>query len=196
MQLTTKGQFKMTQYTDLMIDIETLDTRPTAKIIQIGAVVFNAAEQGIDGVRFIGNTVCLDRRYTESEATIEWWDKQSKEAKRGLRFPPVEPIHDVLQELAQVIEFEFADRDFRVWAKGADFDFPILKNAFETEFGAGLEMPWKYNRQNCCRTVFKLFPEIKLVEPKVAHNAMRDAVAQAETIQNIYAHIAKLRGAA
>lgn len=185
----------MTQYTDLMIDIETLDTRPTAKIIQLGAYLFNADKQNQNGIGFIANTVCTHPSYTESPDTLKWWEDQSDAAKKGLRHPHIETIRMGLLDLINGLDFHMADEKYRVWAKGADFDFPIVKNAFETEFGEDYKLPWKYSHQNCCRTVFKLFPEIIPIEPTIAHNAMRDAKAQAQTIQNIYAHIAKLRGA-
>ncbi|NRA87423.1 MAG: 3'-5' exoribonuclease [Rhizobiales bacterium] len=184
----------MKKYTDLMLDIETLDTRPTAEIIQIGAVLFNAAEKPNSKViTFIANTECNNPAYTTSQATMDWWAKQSDAANESLNNPAPEPIVFALTELEELIKTHAKNGDLKVWAKGADFDFPIIKHAFEVEFGKDIKLPWQYHHQNCCRTLFKMFKDVEQIKPDTAHNAKYDALAQAQTVQKIYAHLAVLK---
>ncbi|EJE0690466.1 3'-5' exoribonuclease, partial [Salmonella enterica subsp. enterica serovar Newport] len=67
----------------LMIDLETMDNKPTAAITAIGAVLFNpeTGEMGETFYRRISLTSSVDYDCTMGADTVLWWLRQSIEAK-------------------------------------------------------------------------------------------------------------------
>src|SRR3990167_6025990 len=68
----------------LMIDLETLSSRPDAAIIAIGAYAFNeeaAPEATLDPARAFYCTVTPDPRAHIDPDTILWWMQQSQTAR-------------------------------------------------------------------------------------------------------------------
>lgn len=177
-------------YSDLMIDIETLDIRPTAKIIQMGACLFNANNAEIEPKLFLRNVICDDYSFSENQSTKDWWSIQGKDAQDSLKHPSPIGINKVMIGLEIFIRNRAPNFE-RVWVQGSDFDFPIIKHACAIKQRS---VPWQYYMQRDSRTLMKTFPNVDRVEPKIKHRADYDALAQAQTIQNIYKHIAKLRG--
>ena len=49
-------------------------------------------------------------------------------------------------------------------------------------------IPWKYNSARDCRTIFEIagFTKEDLVKPEVAHDALSDAVAQAQSVAKAF----------
>lgn len=70
----------------LMIDLETMDNKPTAAITAIGAVLFNpeTGEMGETFYRRISLTSSVDYDCTMGADTVLWWLRQSIEAKTRL----------------------------------------------------------------------------------------------------------------
>ena len=69
--------------TDVMIDIESLDTSPDCVILTIGAVLFDPCGHGIiDKIEIRPTIEDQTEIYNRSinDATMEWWGKQSPEA--------------------------------------------------------------------------------------------------------------------
>ncbi len=164
----------------VMLDLETLSAMPNATIVSIGAVAFDA-----DGVhqRFY-TVVDLDSyeqlphgKFHLSFAPIAWWFRQSKAARDeiGGKEKAV-PIKVALRAFAAWLhagEFEVAG----VWGNGADFDNLILGNAYDA---LGILRPWIYSANYCMRTTKKLLTKIDLPRVGTHHNALDDAVWQAE----------------
>lgn len=148
-----------------MVDLETYDTKPTAVILSIGAVVIVDPTQSY--YRELDPTTQTYR--TVSDSTKEWWSKQPMPI-------PIGPY----SLYAALSEFTAWIKSFNgepvIWCKGTDFDVAILANAYEQMY---LPVPWKYNNIRDCRTVFK----IAGWEPKKAnHNALQDAIDQADDL--------------
>ena len=62
-----------------MIDLETLDTKPSSQILSLGAVKFNALsnEEPYSDLYLKPDIDQQNKKgRTTSESTIEWWDKQ------------------------------------------------------------------------------------------------------------------------
>jgi hypothetical protein len=164
-----------------MIDLETLGTTPTAPIVSIGAAL-----------------VCADPRNTsfyytvkpEGHAgfdTIAWWLKQAKEnpdaANEVISAIENGPrLFTALQALNRHIDLHARGGDVCVWSKGANFDIVILEHWMRVH---GVEPAWKYYNVRCFRTVEALYPDA--VDPGVTtkHNAMEDAIWQAEKLHTI-----------
>lgn len=163
---------------DLMIDCETLATTADAVILSIGAVRFDLETGEIDNEGFyasvsIESNLAWGRRIEES--TLLWWLKQDAAAQQVF-FEPKESLESALQMLTDFV----GDKEYRVWSNGADFDLPMIAHAYSK---CGMELPWKYHNSRCFRT-YKNLPEARSVQVKhrgIKHNALADALVQAET---------------
>lgn len=65
---------------DIMLDLETLDTRPSAVIVSIGAVEFdtNGPNPLREFYRVLQLPPQLSRGRTECPETLAWWSRQSE----------------------------------------------------------------------------------------------------------------------
>jgi hypothetical protein len=78
------------------------------------------------------------------------------------------------------------DLNHEMWCNGANFDYPILEEAY---IRTGLEKPWKYYNLNDLRTVNNLFNiDMRKMraeeEPDTYHNALGDALFQTKVLVN------------
>ncbi|HEX5933759.1 MAG TPA: 3'-5' exonuclease [Pseudorhizobium sp.] len=158
---------------DLMIDIETLGSRPGSVILTIGAVSFDA-ETGQMGEEFyaaIDPATAAEVGLTTDIATMIWWMKQSDEARQAA-FSGLTPIGTALAELGDYVRRADASR---VWAKPPSFDLILLEAAFRA---CGIDVPWHFRTHRDCRTIFDLTGTL---QPNfgTAHNALDDAKGQA-----------------
>jgi len=166
---------------DLMVDIETLGTKPGSVILSIGAVAFDAltGEIGEEFYASINPASATHAGLTIDAATVQWWMEQSEEARRSA-FAGGRQIGGVLAEFSTYIRRASADR---VWAKPPSFDLLLIESAFRA---CGMETPWDYRSPRDCRTLFDL---TGTTQPSVgiAHNALDDAKAQAMGVIEAYA---------
>lgn len=168
----------------IMIDTETLGTTASAVIMSIGAVKFDLTSDKIDDKGFyasidIESNLDLGRRIQED--TLLWWLKQEVAAQHVFHEAKV-PLAAALADLSDWI----GNDGYTVWSNGADFDLPMVAHAYSQ---VGMEVPWKFWNSRCFRT-YKNLPgakDIRLPAAGVKHNALSDAVQQAQTLQAIHA---------
>ena len=166
---------------NVMIDLETLDTKPTSMILTIGAVAFDV-DEGLGQEFYSG--VRLDFAYppdrlSTSGDTILWWLQQSDAARARVTQdcgPSAPWLDDMLWNLSDWFEKNFSP-EVKVWGNGASFDNAILANAYGY---CGETLPWKFYNDRCYRTLKNLYPAIT-ADPfeGVQHNALDDAKHQA-----------------
>lgn len=129
MPITENGRLLreiVSNYYDMMFDLETMGTGPNAAITQIGAVYFNR-HTGEIGSRFLVNIDLADSLKYGAQVdgrTIKWWMGQSDEARTC--------VTDDLAytEYAALEAFRcFAEPAMKMWSH-ATFDFNILQNAY------------------------------------------------------------------
>jgi hypothetical protein len=180
----------MTTLTDIMIDMETLDVLPTATILTIGAVKFDPfgddisepsckkfyVKVDLDSCDRIGCTV--------SQATVDWWANQSKQAQEEA-FSPENRI-DIVDAMNQLYKFCWGAK--RVWSHGAGFDVIICERLFRKIDKA---VPWSFWEVRDTRTLFDLGIDPQR-PPVLKHHALEDAWNQAVGVQNVFK---KLRSA-
>lgn len=165
----------------LMIDLETLATTADAAIVSIGAVKFN--EDEIDDKGFYA-VISLESNMEQGRcinpATLRWWMQQSNAARAVFSEPS-----DSLEEVLVLFEDWVDHENYFIWSNGASFDIPVMEHAFSY---CGVDIPWKFWNHRCFRTMKNLAKgkQAKAVVPAIAHNALSDAVAQAQTLQNIW----------
>lgn len=169
--------------TNIMIDLETMDTAPTAAIVAIGAVVFDPTSGTVDVNSAFYRTVelqsCIDHGLTVSGSAVRWWLRQSQDARQSILTEQAH-IHTALNDLSRwIIERCDGDTDRAVvWGNGSDFDNVILTNAYRALGFSG--RPWGNYNDRCYRTLKNLRPDIEMVRTGTHHNALDDAISQAE----------------
>lgn len=156
----------------IMIDLETMGTRPNAPIIAIGAVVFNGAGIGGDFYMNVDLKSDVDSGAVIDPSTVLWWMQQSDEARASLLQGGV-PIEHALVEFSAFLPETISG----VWGNGATFDNVLIREAYGR---ANMRAPWPFWLDKCYRTVKGAFPSVELKRSGTHHNALDDARSQAE----------------
>ncbi|EIW6412706.1 3'-5' exoribonuclease, partial [Escherichia coli] len=173
----------------LMIDLETMGTNTNAPIVVIGAVFFDPQTGEIGPVFYIvvSLTDAMNTGAVPDGGTIEWWLKQSSEARAAILTDQVK-LRDALSRFREFIN-EYSDEKFvQVWGNGATFDNAILRTSYER---LDIPCPWRYCNDRDVRTIVELGKTIdfdaRTVIPfeGVRHNALDDARHQAKYVSAI-----------
>lgn len=172
---------------NVMIDLETLGTRPGSVIFSIGAVFFDETGVGTGMDRFydvINVASCCVAGLRGDVNTINWWNVQSPDARAEYRKAFSEESNS-LKSVLEAFSCWLVARgpangtgSIKIWGNGAAFDNALLAEAYKA---AGLEPAWKFYNDRCFRTL-KSLPRAKALEPKnqgTPHHALDDAVHQA-----------------
>ena len=166
----------------IMCDLETLDTAPTAQVLSIGAVRFdpNTGEIGEKFHKIIDLQSQHDNGRTTSESTKSWWAQQSEEARSIFTAPKEKTV------IALADFYDFVGKDcIGFWGNGAAFDNVILTDLYAS---FALRRPWGYTVDRCYRTVKALFDarfDSRTQLPKfegTKHDALADAEHQAKCL--------------
>jgi DNA polymerase III epsilon subunit-like protein len=161
-------------YKGVMVDLETLSTQPNAVIVSIGAVKFSF-DIGIQSkfkVNISGKS-CHDHGLHLDPNTIEWWQKQSKEAQDSWKVNPL-PLKDGLE---MFLEWWGDEKDIWFYCNGLSFDAPVLRTAL---YVVGKEQPWKYYHEMDLRTIYNMIGYDRKKRAKDASLVYHDALADAE----------------
>lgn len=160
-----------------MFDLETLDTKPSAVILSIGAVKFNPLDTDVDPSKKLSLLIDIDSQSllgrTVSDDTIAWWATQSKEAQDAAfsevgRIPLMEAVDQFHQ---------FVWNCERVWSQGS-FDVNIMEHLYTS---LGRPYSWQYWQVRDSRTIFDFIDGE--VDRSKAHDAVEDANEQAKGVQ-------------
>lgn len=165
--------------TNIMIDLETLGTRPGSTILSIGATTFDTSGVGEDEFYWVINRkTCAAAGLKEFDDTVFWWARQPG----GVAFlskcndDRSAPLGGVLSIFTTWLDnLEPIGTRF-IWGNGADFDIALLAEAYHR---CGLIPPWKYSNVRCYRTLKNLHPACPIAVAN-NHNALDDAKNQAE----------------
>ena len=163
---------------DIMIDIETLSTRPDAVIASVGACRFDPETGEIDPNTFhhrcgMDDQIRAGRHISAS--TLRFWLDQSPEAQMELRGG--DSLSHTLDRLALWVTKGYQGG---VWSNGASFDIPILEHAYATM--GSMDTPWSFRSARCYRTLKDLVGDrtVQTFINPMAHNALADAIHQAK----------------
>lgn len=164
----------------ISFDIETLDTRASAVVLSIGAVVFD--EKALLNEVKINVSIEEQLRWgrTIGGKTLLFWFEQSGEARLAATIAPL-PVAKALSTFAGFILG--VGKNTPLWANGQDFDLGIVGSLYDT---FGVERPWAYNAGRDMRTLVSLYggkPDIPFEGEK--HDSLSDAKHQARIIQFI-----------
>lgn len=162
----------------IMLDLETLGTKPGCAIVSVGACEFDLT--GIKSEFY--NTV--DQRWHPAGASIEagtvaWWTEQSAEARSVFFLGPRVHYNSVLYNFGQFalknVPLQQVEPVF-LWGHGAAFDAPILEAYYRM---ADLDMGIPFYNWRDTRTLYALAGVKPIREGGTHHNALDDAKAQA-----------------
>ena len=197
---------------DVMLDIETLANSSNSAITQIGAAIFSRKTGDIiDTFKInVDAQSCVNLGMETGVATIEWWMKQSDEARKSIFAKPNKKIYYALEDFTTFIkknwvayhggEIKLADpgdyaniedyfrsEDIKLWCH-ATFDEPNMDNAYRR---CGLRSPWHYRSVRDIRTLTDLAEFTPPRNTGVAHDALDDALHQIKYVvaamQKLYA---------
>ncbi|MBI1128881.1 exonuclease [Escherichia coli] len=180
-------------YTHLMVDMETMGNSPDAPIVSIGAVFFDPST-GNTGAEFY-QVVSLESSMSfgmkPDASTIQWWLKQSSEARTAILVDEAMGLLETLELLADFIAENAANGSHTVqmWGNGCSFDNVILRRAYaltDTPFA----VPFWNDRD--VRTMVELGKSVG-INPRFdipfegdMHNALSDARHQVKYVSAIW----------
>jgi len=170
-----------------MIDIETLDTSPTALVLSVGACKFDpySEDKPTEHRLWLPSLEPqLEMGRTTSESTLEWWAQQDKEIlERALTEEGRVPLDDFFKDLNSYVVG--ADK---IWCQGPQFDMVILESMYAM---AEHHWSWAYWQISDSRTLFNLMPSDprKAVGQADLHDASADAHFQALAVQRSFAYL-------
>lgn len=170
----------------IMVDLETLGLSPGCIILSLGACTFDTdtGEVGEDVFyQVINRDSCLQSGLRTERAALKWWEDQSVAARavlhESINQDTSSPLAIVLGNFNLWIKRLQTEEDelVEIWGNGSDFDNAILQHTYRL-----LELPTPYTGYNarCYRTLKSIVPSIKLIRQGTLHNAIDDAMSQAE----------------
>ena len=172
---------------EIMLDLETLSTKPNALILTIGAIKFNRNDKTKDINKLetfyvrITKDSCKKLDMDIDENTVKWWNQQTNEAKYEV-FDNKDriDIKDALIKLSL-----FLKSHSYIWANSPSFDCVILENAFNQ---CNLEIPWKFWNIRDCRTIYDIgnINLKRISKDTISHNALNDCYNQIIGIQKFF----------
>lgn len=152
----------MSEFSDLMLDIETLGNKNNFVITQIGAVAFDRTT-GNTGPQFLYNIDIddsLKNGFTIDGSTLMWWLEQDEAARKSI----TEGAKNAVRVDHALFEFRafvqtLQPSTLRIWGNGATFDISALKAYYYNTGNKAL--PWKHTLERDVRTIVEFAPEIK-----------------------------------
>lgn len=178
--------------THLMLDVESLSTRPGAVILSVALVRFS------DEAQVTLNLSIPDQQALGLEidpATQAWWQSQEQQHPGAWEIATRNPVPLVaaLQHISAWLQWAEPDEFQRmIWCHGATFDAPLLGEVYRR---AGLEPPWKFWNIQCTRTLYNLAGiSNKDYAVPPPHIALNDAIGQVRAANAALAVLAGKRG--
>ncbi|WP_428719112.1 3'-5' exonuclease [Undibacterium curvum] len=164
----------------IMVDLETLGKRAGCAILSIGAVAFSS-ETNTTGETFycvVNASSCSLYGLHSDIETIVWWNEQSDDARQVIRHAnDYKTSVSIKYALKQFNEYVSKFDNPEIWGNGSDFDNAILIAAMAA---CGIEPAWKFWNNRCFRTLKNMYPDIKIDRHGAHHNALDDAITQAQ----------------
>lgn len=161
---------------NIALDIETLSTRPTAAIIAIAARVFSFTDKSTvfcDSVAtkftaLVNPASCAMEGLHFDMDTIQWWSRQSSEAKApylettGQDIPIAKALASLHRWIKDIRSVSPSGK-ILIWTQGTDFDISILRYAYAHVLGS--PPPWHHDEVRDARTF--IHATLGLIRPEV-----------------------------
>jgi hypothetical protein len=168
---------------DVMLDIETLGTRPECVVVTLGAVKFNPYTLDDPGpgiyMRLDADEQLALGREVQDE-TMRWWLDQVEDVREEALGDGNDRIK--LEEMYRQLNRFLVGVD-SIWCQGPAFDIVILENIYRQ---MGWPTPWQFWQIRDSRTLFGVHGDPREKNKAGLHNALEDCVSQAQGVQKIY----------
>ena len=164
---------------NITFDLETLGTNMNAPITQLGAVKFT--DDGKVTSEFLAtiSLQSLDKYDFKLDfATLDWWMRQDIQALESVYRLDKGNTESIESALTRFKEWVGDPTEYVYWSH-ANFDAPILENAYTK---TGIKPPFLRRRQRDIRTLCHFTGDVKVERYGVYHNALDDAITQANYI--------------
>lgn len=164
----------------VMIDIETLDTTPSAVVLSAGWAFFDSQSVLASGQRTFDLNAQMRLGRTISPSTVRWWKDTPQDLPKET---PGGSLHHFVagMQMAQMSVSKGAPSELEgVWANSPSFDLVILRHWAEQ---LRLALPWSFRAERDFRTWRELAKKngtLADVLNEDAHDARADAVWQAQ----------------
>lgn len=169
---------------DFMIDLETMGNSSDAAIVSLGAVAFDPAtgELGPQFYRPISLASAMETGGKLDAGTVVWWMQQSDDARLQVKNEGAS-LPFALNEFALWLRAQSLEQDTRIWGNSSAFDNVILANAYRR---VHQQVPWHHWNDRCYRTMKSLNRDIQIQRTGTHHNALDDALSQAQHLVEIF----------
>lgn len=166
----------------IMVDIESLGTRPGVIVPQIGWCRFNASSILDSGVIYpsVHHQLLLGLK-AEAE-TLEWWQEQDREVRhRVFDCKLAVDLDEALGQFAELVSAEALGEGGLLWADPDWFDLPVLQAVYNA---GGVGYPWPRRQTADARTLRWLarMTNEERTESVRPHDGQYDAEAQAKDV--------------
>lgn len=183
---------------NFMLDIETLDTGPTAAVVSFAMVYFERDRAYDACYQVLNLRQQLAKGRTMSLDTVEWWltEAYGMYPKKDL------PRHDVpkaIQNLASYMDsyirpmqITYPEPQYEtkivIWAKPPSFDLVIFEN-LAAQFNVKGILPWKYDAPRDVRSVQDYLDDADwdaIGENTQKHDPVADVLHQIKVVQQFW----------
>jgi len=176
----------MTQWFDLMLDIETMGMPPNGALVGLGACFFDTqkCEIGPTFSRAVNLATSVRAGMQMDPGTVAWWLGQPDEARRAIIWS-THALDKALQDFNNFLAEHSRPRDLRVWGNAPTFDLQIMRSAYKA---VSIDCPWHYTNERDFRTVRAMYPAVEYNPDEKgdgAHVAVDDAIFQARHLMKI-----------
>lgn len=168
----------------IMLDLETLGTKPGCIVLTVGAVQFHPktgeiVERFYEKLSF-KQSVLIGLKCDPT--TYAWWAKQD-EAVRKEAFSGAADPREVVTSFAKWAHRNGTPEHW--WAQGMDFDYPIFEAVCRA---TNTQPPWKFWAKRDTRTVYSVadFDPKSISRDGNHHNALDDCVHQVACVHAAY----------
>jgi len=167
---------------DIMLDLESLGTRPDCAILTLGAIKFNPYVLDSFGDSLylridVDEQLALGREVQED--TLTWWSNQAEDVREEALG---EGNRVSLTEMYRQLN-RFCVGATNIWCQGPAFDIVILENIYRQ---MGWPTPWQFWQIRDSRTLFGVHGDPREKNKAGLHNALEDCVSQAQGVQQIF----------
>lgn len=135
--------------THIMIDTETLGTRPGSVVLSVALVRFSDLSSMSVNLH-IGEQQTLGLEVDPN--THAWWGTQPPETWQKAT-ENAYPLATALPHIAAWIAWATGGGSMFIWCHGAGFDCPLLQEVYRR---AGVQVPWHYRNVRDTRTLYDL----------------------------------------
>ena len=170
----------------LMVDLETLGTKPGSAILSIGAVLFDPhgkLPKNVPEKKCLYHNAeiktSIAAGFTFEQETVDWWLTQPKEAQEKLKVDKI----SIQKALLELRLFYSTNKCVCIWSHGSDFDVVLLQEGYRK---IDMRHPWERNAVRDVRTTCKLAGVNPDGPNPLSHDALQDAIGHARAVQQAF----------